>query len=195
RAGQDGSPPRGRRRWRPAVITAGHAHDQHRRMLRSRVRLRAPVVDRPAARSTGTSDRHPGGRGPGAPRHGSAHGFRTCRAAGFSLVELTVALALTLMVSAVVGAAVAPVRAAFSTEPERADVEARLRVGVDTLAHDVTDAGAGTVVGGQRAPLAEIIAPVMPFRRGATVNDPPGTFSSDTMTVIEVPATAAQTML
>jgi hypothetical protein len=120
--------------------------------------------------------------------------MRACDA-GFSIVELTVALALTLLVAAAVGAMADASRTAFAAQPERADMQQRLRVGVDTLAHDLMSAGGGSPVGGERGPLADVLPPVMPFRRGASGSDPPGTFAMDTITVIGVPATAAQTTL
>jgi hypothetical protein len=117
------------------------------------------------------------------------------RSAGFSLVELTVALALTLMVAAAVAAIVDPARGAFVSQPEAADVQQRLRVGVDALTRDLIGAGAGLPVGAQRGPLVDVIPPLLPFRRGAIRNDPPDTCRTDTITAIGIPATAAQTTL
>jgi hypothetical protein len=114
---------------------------------------------------------------------------------GFSLVELTVALALTLLVAAAVAAIVDPARGAFASQPEAVDMQQRLRVGVDTLTRDLIGAGAGSPVGGQSGPLGDVIPPLMPFRRGASRSDPPETFRTDAITVIGVPATAAQTTL
>ncbi|HJZ71081.1 MAG TPA: hypothetical protein VKE51_05030 [Vicinamibacterales bacterium] len=114
---------------------------------------------------------------------------------GFSVVELTVALALTLTVAAAVAAIVNPARGAFATQPEAVDVQQRLRVGADTLTRSLLAAGAGTHVGGQPGPLGDAIPPVMPFRRGVSRNDPPGSFKTDTITVVSVPATAAETTL
>jgi Tfp pilus assembly protein PilW len=114
---------------------------------------------------------------------------------GFTVVELIVALALTLIVAATVAATIEPARASFAAELERGDLQQRLRVGVDTLVRDVMSAGAGSTIGGNTGPLANTIAVVMPFQRGATRNDPPGTFARDTITTIGVPATAAQTTL
>jgi hypothetical protein len=114
---------------------------------------------------------------------------------GFSLLELTIALGLTLAVTTAVATMVQPARGAFAALPEGADMQQRLRVGVDTLTRDLMLAGAGAYVAGHSGPLSDVFAPVMPFRRGAVESDPVGTFRSDTITSISVPATAAQTTL
>jgi len=56
-------------------------------------------------------------------------------------------------------------------------------------------AGAGAYGGGQVGPLARAFAPVLPFRRGVSGGAPPGSVRTDTITVISVPTTAAQTTL
>ena len=117
------------------------------------------------------------------------------RSNGFSVVELTVALALTLTVVGAVAAIVNPARSAFAAQSEAVDVQQRLRVGVEALTRELIAAGAGSPVGGQPGPLYDVIPPLMPFRRGASRSDPPETFKTDTITVVSVPATAAQTTL
>jgi len=117
------------------------------------------------------------------------------RSDGFSVIELTVALALTLMVVGAVAAIVTPARSAFAAQPEAMDVQQRLRVGVEALMRELMAAGAGSSVGGQSGPLGDAIPPLMPFRRGVSRSDPPGVFKTDTITVVSVPATAAQTTL
>ncbi|HMF93874.1 MAG TPA: hypothetical protein VKE96_06250 [Vicinamibacterales bacterium] len=98
----------------------------------------------------------------------------------------------------VVGTVVAivnPARSAFAAQSEAVDVQQRLRVGVEALMRELVAAGAGSPVGGQSGPLGDSIPPVMPFRRGASRSDPPEMFRTDTITVVSVPATAAQTTL
>jgi len=114
---------------------------------------------------------------------------------GFSLVEVTMAMGLTMAVTASIFATMHPAQGAFMTEPERADMQQRLRVAVDTLTKDLMMAGAGSYLGAQPGSLVHYFAPVLPFRQGASVDDPVGTVSTDTITLISVPITAAQTTL
>src|SRR5262252_10973467 len=108
---------------------------------------------------------------------------------GFTLVEALVATALTVLVTAGVLSALNPVKGAFKTEPERADMQQRLRVGVDTLSRDLLTAGAGAYSGALTGSLAGCFAPIMPFRRGldAAIDDGAGVFRSDAITIVHVP--------
>jgi Tfp pilus assembly protein PilW len=117
------------------------------------------------------------------------------RVDGFSLVELTIGLALTLALTAAVFTLTQSARAASDTQSEVVDLQQRTRVAVDTMAHDLMMAGAGPYVSGYAGPLSGSIPPVMPFRRGNGGGDPPGTFRSDAITIAFVPTTAAQTTL
>jgi Tfp pilus assembly protein PilW len=117
------------------------------------------------------------------------------RDTGFSLLELTIALGLTLAVTTAIFTMMQPAHGASVMQPEAADLQQRLRVAVDTLTRDLMMAGAGAYVGGHTGPLNGTFAPVLPFRRGAVGSDPAGTFKSDTITLIHVPTTAAQTTL
>ena len=110
-------------------------------------------------------------------------------------MELTAALALTLGVTAAIFSLTQSSRAASAVQAEAADLQQRTRVAVDTIARDLVVAGAGPYVAGYAGPLNESLPPVMPFRRGMVDGDPPGTFKSDTITVLAVPTTAAQTTL
>ena len=69
------------------------------------------------------------------------------RAGGFSLVELIIAMALTTMVVAGVFAVVQPAQGVFAIEPERADMQQRLRLAVETLTRDLSMAGSGLYPG------------------------------------------------
>ena len=117
------------------------------------------------------------------------------REAGFSLIELVVAGGITLVVVAGLFTMLHPSHGAFETGVEAADMQQRLRVAVDALIGDLTMAGAGAFVGGHVGPLMRYVAPVMPFRRSQSAGDPAGTFRPDTITILSVPATAAQTTL
>ena len=114
---------------------------------------------------------------------------------GFSLLELAMAIGVMLAVTASVFAVVHPSQGAFAAEPEVADMQQRLRVAGDVLSRDLLLAGAGAYLGSQAGPLAQYLAPVLPFRQGATSGDPPGTFAADRITLLSVPPTAADTAL
>lgn len=114
---------------------------------------------------------------------------------GFSLLEAVIATGLTMVVVAGVFAMVHPAQGAFATEPEVADVQQRIRVAVDTLTRDLTMAGAGAYIGGHTGPLIHYFAPVLPFRQGVSGDDAVGTVRTDTITIIFVPSTSAQTTL
>ena len=117
------------------------------------------------------------------------------QSAGFSLVELTAALALTLGLTAAIFSLTQSSRAASAVQSEAADQQQRTRVAVDTITRDLLMAGAGPYLPGHAGPLNGSIPAVLPFRRGTLASDAAGTFKSDTITVLSVPATAAQTTL
>ena len=104
--------------------------------------------------------------------------------AGFSLVEMTVALAITLVVTGAVFALMDPAQGVFQAQPELMDLQQRLRVAVDGITREVIMAGAGN--GGN-------FASVLPRRRGQRAADPPEAFFSDRISVLYVPAGAPET--
>jgi prepilin-type N-terminal cleavage/methylation domain-containing protein len=114
---------------------------------------------------------------------------------GFSLLELLIAMAIMLFVTAGVFSILDPARGMFSVQPEAADMQQRLRVAADALFKDLIMAGAGTYQGVMSGPLVDFLPPVMPFRNGSREDDPPGTFRTDSITLIYVPSTAAQARL
>jgi len=116
---------------------------------------------------------------------------------GFTLVEMLIATAIMLTVTAGVFTVMNPSAGIFQTQPEVADVQQRLRVGVDTLKHDLLMAGAGAYSGSQSGTLNGFFASVQPNRIGslATLDDPPGTFRTDAITMFYVPSTSSQTTI
>jgi len=62
---------------------------------------------------------------------------------GFSLIEMTLAMGLMLIVTAGVFSMLNPSQGAFATQPEVSDMQQRLRVAQDTLSHSLLMAGAG----------------------------------------------------
>jgi len=133
---------------------------------------------------------------------------------GFSLIEMTLAMGLLLIVTAGVFSMLNPAQGAFATQPEVSDMQQRLRVTTDTLYKDMVMAGGGAYQGQRSGTLLNFFAPVMPYRNGSTLDDPAGSFvcrgaasgapplgyscpanSSDTITLMYVPPTMSQTGL
>jgi Tfp pilus assembly protein PilW len=114
---------------------------------------------------------------------------------GFSLLEAVIATALMVLITASIFTVMHPAQGAFAAEPEVADMQQRLRVAADTLSKDLIMAGAGAYQGVQAGSLGYYFPSVLPFRQGATNDDPPGTFATDRITIIYVPSTTAQTTL
>jgi hypothetical protein len=117
--------------------------------------------------------------------------------AGFSLVEALVATAIIVSVAAGVLSVLNPAHGVFSTQSEAADMQQRLRTGVDTLTRDLRSAGAGAYSGALAGSLGGYFAPIMPFRRAldSTLSDDPGVFKGNAITILYVPSTAVQTVL
>jgi prepilin-type N-terminal cleavage/methylation domain-containing protein len=116
---------------------------------------------------------------------------------GFTLVELLVAMAITLTVAAVTLSFVGPAHDAFQVQPESADLHQRVRVGIEALHRDLMMAGAGMYAAGDVGPLHYVMAPVMPYRAfGAGSDAAAGThFRTDAISIAFVPSTASQTTL
>lgn len=122
------------------------------------------------------------------------------KAAGFTLVETLIALTLTLVVTGSALSLMAPASRASSTQPEVMDVQQRARVAAEMIARDVSPAGAGrfVVADGGTAPagpgvLSQTMPAVLPRRLGGLRGDGADVARATAITVLSVPATAAQT--
>ena len=120
---------------------------------------------------------------------------RFCGAAGFTLIEMLVATAIMLTLTAAVFTALNPSQGIFQSQSELSDMQQRLRVGVDTLTHDLMAAGAGAYLGSQPGGLVGFFAPILPARRAnlASIDDGPGAYRTNAITLLYVPSTPAQT--
>jgi hypothetical protein len=116
---------------------------------------------------------------------------------GFTLTELLVSTAITLTVTAGIFTVLNPSGGIFQAQPEMADVQQRLRVGVDTLKRDLLMSGGGAYFGPQSGTLNGFFASVQPRRIGFldAYDDPPETFRSDAITLFYVSSTPVQTTI
>jgi prepilin-type N-terminal cleavage/methylation domain-containing protein len=114
---------------------------------------------------------------------------------GFSLVEMTIAVAVMLTVTASVFSLMNPAQGTFSAQPEVSDMQQRLRVATDSLSKDLVMTGGGAYQGSMGGSLGNYFATVQPRRVGSTNEDAPTVFKTDTITLIYVPPTIAQTTL
>lgn len=114
---------------------------------------------------------------------------------GFSVIELAVAMAITLTVTAAVFAMLNPSSGAFQSQPESADVEQRIRAAVDALERDIKVAGGGVWSGPLAGAMGRVAPAVLPYRTGRRSPDPPGSYSADRITVLAVMPGAAQSTL
>jgi hypothetical protein len=122
--------------------------------------------------------------------------MRSSNDAGFSIIEVLVAMGVALCVMASTLTMVSSLQRGFAGEGERTDMQQRVRAASDALYKNLVMAGAGAYQGARSGPLDFFVASVMPFRQGAIGADPPGTFKSNTVTVVYLsPAAAPQTTI
>jgi prepilin-type N-terminal cleavage/methylation domain-containing protein len=114
--------------------------------------------------------------------------------AGFTLVEMLIAMAVMLLILAGVFQVFNPAQGTFRTQPEVADMQQRLRVGNERLYNGLVVAGAGIYSGQALGTLGQFFAPVLPYLVGPLHNDPAAGvyFRTDAITVFHVPTTASQ---
>ncbi len=122
---------------------------------------------------------------------------RLAAQSGFTIFELLIATTIMMAVVAALFTVLNPAEGTFQAQPEVSDMQQRMRVGVDTLSKEILMAGAGTYSGQTQATgaLMNYFAPILPYRMGTVGADPPGIFKSDTITLLYVPETAAQTTI
>ncbi len=127
--------------------------------------------------------------------------------AGFSITEMLIATVIMMAVTGATFSLMNPAHGMFVAQPEVSDMQQRLRIAVDTLQKDLLMAGAGTYSGNNKlGSLGQYVATILPDREGNVSPDPPGTFKctttfcgslggSDTVTIMYVPPTSAQTTI
>jgi type II secretory pathway pseudopilin PulG len=87
---------------------------------------------------------------------------------GYSLVELLVAAAVLLLLTALTCVVLVEAKTAMEVSGERADVQQRARSGVEAMLSALRDAGAGADRGARAGPLIHWIPPVWPGRSDRT---------------------------
>ena len=115
---------------------------------------------------------------------------------GFTLVELILAVALTLTIAASVFTLINPANGAFQSQPEAADVQQRLRGATEAFRRDLSMAGGAPFLAlgvDETTPL--LAAGVFPLRVGRIAADVAGTFSAARSTVWSVAPDAVQARL
>lgn len=124
-------------------------------------------------------------------------GRKSQHEAGFTLVEILVATAIMVTVTAAVLALLTPADTVFKVQPEVADLQQRTRAAAEALTTDLLAAGAGIDAGSAAGPLIGYLAPVLPYRSGELGDDPSAgvRFRSDAVTLLYASTPSAQTTL
>ena len=119
---------------------------------------------------------------------------RAAGRAGFTLIEMIIAMAIMLAVLGGVFHVFNPAQGAFRAQPEVSDIQQRLRVGSDRLYSGLVVAGAGIYSGSAVGALGNYFAPILPYREGWIDRDPDKGvyYRPDAITIFHVPTTASQ---
>lgn len=115
-------------------------------------------------------------------------------ALGVTVVELVVAMAVTLVLSAAVLALVNVVRSLVTSQPEVSDMQQRLRASLQLIAGELANAGAGLDRTALAGPLSQALPAIVPYRRGQVADDrrARATFRPDVLSLVYVPTSPAQ---
>ena len=114
---------------------------------------------------------------------------------GFSLIELVVSTAIMLVVTASIFTIVTPSQGTAQVQPERSDMQQRMRVAADTLFKELMMAGAGPYFGSRTGSLVNFFAPILPRRTGRTTPDARNVFRPDAITLAYIPNSYSQTTI
>lgn len=112
---------------------------------------------------------------------------------GFSMVELLMAMALSLVVVGGMAGLVHPAGRLAVTQPDAIDMHQRVRVAASALVRDLRMAGAGLDSGPAVGSLIGYLPPIVPRRLGAVGAHAADVARTDVLTLIWVPLTASQT--
>jgi len=104
-----------------------------------------------------------------------------------TLAELLVATGITVTCAGLVAGALQVAGEASRLQPERAELQQRVRSGVAALRDRLLDVGAGPEAGAGAGSLARRVPVVFPHRRGMPGSEPPLSASTDRVTFYRVP--------
>jgi prepilin-type N-terminal cleavage/methylation domain-containing protein len=121
--------------------------------------------------------------------------IRATREDGFTLIEMLIATAIMVVVTAGIFELINPAQGTYQAQPMVSDMQQRLRVGVDAIQRDLIMAGAGTYSGEAQGALGSFFAPILPHSVGTLVPGDPDNPDPTAITIMYVPSTAAQTTL
>lgn len=116
--------------------------------------------------------------------------------AGFTLVEVLIAAMVTVVALSLAVALLVPASAAFQALPESIDNQQRMRIAATAIAGDISDAGAGPVLG-WGATATQVWPALLPCRWTAVplASLPGGCARDDAVTVMMVAAEAPHGMV
>jgi prepilin-type N-terminal cleavage/methylation domain-containing protein len=115
--------------------------------------------------------------------------------AGFTLIEMLVATAIMVVVTAGIFSIINPAQGTYQAQPMVSDMQQRLRVAVDAIERDLIMAGAGTYSGDAQGALGSFFSPILPHSVGMLVPGDPDNPDPTAITIMYVPPTSAQTTL
>jgi prepilin-type N-terminal cleavage/methylation domain-containing protein len=116
---------------------------------------------------------------------------------GFTLIEVLIAMLVAMVVTGALFRLLDPAQLMVQPQLEAADVQQRLRVGVDALMRDLLMAGAGRSDQSDPGPLSQSTATVLPYRHGLLNDDPAVNvfYRPDTITVRYTPTSSDQSTI
>lgn len=121
--------------------------------------------------------------------------LRMRSAAGFSILEMMISMAIMMVVTGAIFTLVNPSQGTYRAQPEVSDMQQRMRVATDMLFKDLLMAGAGTYQGSIAGSLTNYFAPILPYKSGANYTTTALTFDPSAISLTYVPNTASQTAI
>src|SRR3970040_1169700 len=85
---------------------------------------------------------------------------------GFTVVEMLVATAIMITVTAATFSLMNPAQGMFAAQPAASDLQQRMAIGVETLYKDLLMTGAGAYSGTMVGSLGNYAASIVPARKG-----------------------------
>jgi prepilin-type N-terminal cleavage/methylation domain-containing protein len=107
---------------------------------------------------------------------------------GFTLIEVMIGAAISLIVIGLSCQLAADAQAAWRSSAARVDLQQRARVAADVISRALREAGGGPLAGPARATLMRGVPPVLPRRTGRRGADAPDAFRPDAFTVVRAVA-------